>query len=264
MTAAIYWYPDPDSGLETIALGEGLSDLQPIPQGLGTSERSLSGGVHPNPLGGYLRLRVVLENFVSDALYRKLMSLQRHLENGHAIGVASNSAKAWAGYADTEIARGQRLLITSGNAFYVDGASLSAGDEVVIESAHPEVHREWGVVSTVVAGRVRIETPGALYRHRATPILVRHEGFYPLLVMRDKAPIVTSDRRLFYTLDMTLETSAELDRAAGLLGGASFETGADGGTGKVTLDQIEKQSKIEDLLGGGSKGKARSLSGKLR
>lgn len=215
----IYYYPDADGSLETIDFGENLSDLQ-ITQRREVFDGFSRAGSFTRTTGrSYLEVRIILENFTSAALVRSLESLSAHLERGNPIGFALDSAKAWAGFVRTTTAsgyyspeRGESTATTTGNLFnpWSTSATIQTSDEIVIASASPESLRETKVASGITGAAstlVFFNSDPLIYTHRQAPIIVRHRDFFPALVMPEDAlgtPIVQSNHRISYTLDLTL------------------------------------------------------------
>lgn len=211
--AAIYYYPDPSGTLETIDLGEPLTDLSEIPLREIGQGVSLMGYPSTHVYRGSMRVRVQLRDVATtssagQALQRHLMSLSAHLERGGIIGVAADSAKTFGSalYSGT-VNRGDANMYHKGDLWYASG-SLTAGDEIVIESANPEMLREFTTVSSTT-GRILTITPTARYSHSGKP-WIRHRNFYPALYWPEDqrgSPIVVDERRVRFSLDMTLEVA---------------------------------------------------------
>jgi hypothetical protein len=216
----IYYYPDETGTLETIDFGENLSDLQ-ITQRRDVTDGFSRAGAFTRTTGrSYLEIRIVLENFTSVSLARSFDSLSAHLERGNPIGFALDSAKAWAGFVRGSSGssgyyspdRGQQRAVTTGNLFksWSSSATIQSGDEIVVSSASPSGLRETKITSGVTSSTGKIvffSSDSLVYTHRNAPIMVRSRDFYPALVMpqeRVNEPIVESNHRISYTLDLTL------------------------------------------------------------
>lgn len=213
--AAIYYYPDPATALTTVDLGENFSDIQDEPKSIGSSERSLAGRIFTRQVGGYLRVRFVLERFTSESLVRKLYALQNFLHRGGLIGVANDADKAWFAFATGEVQAGTTAIpLKVANQSY--NASGSPGtDEVSISSHVPEVARELAVVSSVSSSTLTLSA-GTTLRFQQQPVFLRHRHFYPFMRLSPgerERPILTHDHGYLYTLDMTLEEDFEVIRA---------------------------------------------------
>ena len=92
--AGIFWYPTDANEVETIDLGEGLSDLQAQVVTLGPQERSVIGENHTATWSAFHQVRVVLERFTDPARIRALLSLEAHLKRGGFIEVTADLDKA--------------------------------------------------------------------------------------------------------------------------------------------------------------------------
>jgi hypothetical protein len=212
-TPALFWYPDAYGTLETTDLDESLSalDLEPVREVV--DARALSGRYGAAIAGaGRLAVRVVLERFTSETLAMALASFSAHAEGGQPFGFAVDQSKAWAGFSTSVgLSRGGLSVPTGGDVFY-GGGTLAAGDWVCIEGCGTEAHREYKRVDSVSAsvfGTI-ITLTGALdYSYNDACVMVRHRDFYPILhwpTWRRRAPILTTTRRINWTLDATFET----------------------------------------------------------
>ena len=210
-----YYYPSGDTlSLETIDLGAGLSDLQVTPVRIAEDSYTLAGGMHRITQGGYLEVRIVFERFTDAALAYKLESMWAHLELGGLVGFATDSGKAFAGYATAEPARGDSSINIGGNAFqgYTAGAAALANDDILaIHSLGPGTIREYCAISSIsvltysLTDSIRYDYPAGL------PVMVRHRDFFPALRAPStslNANPVTHDHRVSYTLDLTLEEAS--------------------------------------------------------
>jgi len=235
---AIYYYPDPAGSLEVIDLAEPLSDLQ-ITQLREVADTYTRGGSFFRTSGASrLQVRIILENFTSAPLVRQFETLSAHLERGGSIGFALDASKAWAGFVDVDSRspiRGSTTISTvASNQFsaWNSGASLATNDEVSVSSPPPEGLRETRYVSAGISTGKTMSLTGnpLVYSYQSGVVLVRHRDFFPSLVMPEGSvgdPIVESNHRISYTLDLTLvedwgtlqaigETSAALRATTGL------------------------------------------------
>lgn len=237
--AKIYYYPESAAGdLETIDLLEPLSDLIDSPYRLVSDGVTWGGARYRSVISGGNRVQVVLENFSSRALYRNLITLQSHLTDGGVIAVAADSAKAWAAFntGTTIYSRGDTTIDHDGNYFYEQTPSLSAGDEITIESSMPQRRWEKSTYSsgdlTATAGTLTLQS-GLVFDHTEHFMLARHSGYFLALKLPEGemgADIVTSDHMFRWTLDMTLEVDygylTKLSRVRGPLNTGTPGTGA--------------------------------------
>lgn len=232
--AAIYYYPDPDGTLVTIDLGCSLSDLAEIPLRQIGQGVSLSGAPSTHVYGGTFRVRLERRYLQSASVARQLLTLSSHLERGGRCGVTADTSKTYASRI-ASLTRGQTSLLTAGDLWYAAG-SLSASDEVVIESCNPEMLREWTTIATAV-GVAPTLSSGATYTMSGRPI-IRHRNFYPALFWPEDQrgqPIITGpEGRRWYDLDLTLEVDWALMEA---VDGQTFR-GSSGSSIADTLESI--------------------------
>ena len=218
----IYWYPDPAGSVETLTFLENLSDLQVKPLREVYDSVTLSGGLYRSHAASRQQVRIVLENFVSEDFYLKLQSLSAHLERGGSIGFSLDHDKTWGAFlssaftaerGDTQLGL-QVILTTSGamspNYFrpWSSGVTLSSDDYVCINNANPEGFREYKNVTSLSSTSYTLTLDdGLLYTYGSRPVLIRWRDFWPALKLRGDmtTPILTTNHRMSYTLDLTLE-----------------------------------------------------------
>ena len=210
----IWWYPSASGPVKSIDFGEGVTDLQEIASAEVADVYAGDGYPYRNHLGTTLRVRLLLEHFGTPggvSLERDFYSLQAHLFKGGMIGFSRNGEKAWAGRA-VPPSQDDELIYTNGNSFESwSDSTLVEGDEIVVESAHPDSFRE-----VVLAGAQATNPPlnlilgeGLRYTYSSW-VIARWRHFFPLLWLpQDQVgrPIVTGDHGLNWTLDVTLEYS---------------------------------------------------------
>jgi len=246
------WYPDGGSmaaSREDTSLGEEVSDLQVNPARARTTGTAISGRHSSTVLSTAMEeIRIVVENMsggTTGTLIRHLSAMQAHLERGSAIGFTRDTSKAWAGYATTAPARGDTVLYTGGDVWYYSGtAALAVGDEICIEGLGAEGKREYAIVDSVSGSNITLTT-GLLYSYNDATVMVRWRDYYPVLVwpesyLGSRVPIFTHDRRLNYTLDITLETDPAV--AASLYSAedaGEMLIGATAGTGSLSLNDLQ-------------------------
>jgi hypothetical protein len=217
MSGAIYYYPTGDLGLIKIDLGEEWSDIQ---EDLGERIMASSGPQDLTPsvvdYGGRTRIRCILERFSDRTLAGRLNSLLAHLKKGLPISIAADTTKTWAGFhTDDTLKAGKKSHIdTNGNFFHVyeSVTALTAGDRIIIQSANPERFVEDRAVSAYdTVGRYITLPNDETIENEMThgPILIRHEHFWPVMYLSPEqrqrnTPILTSDRRLTWNLDLEL------------------------------------------------------------
>ena len=216
----IYYYPDPSGTLETLTFPEGLSDLQVAPIRDVTDAVTISGGMYRRHYGSRLGVRIVVENFTDQSFWYKLQTLSAHLERGGAIGFSLDHDKTWAGFLNNAASadRGDTgRFHTPGDPSYSTdndfhqwntSASVAADDMICICNANPEGFREFIEIDSVSSTSGINTKTGLIYSYQSRPILLRWRDFYPCLKMPQRAigtPIVTSNHRISYTLDLQLE-----------------------------------------------------------
>lgn len=215
-----FLYPDAAGSLAVIDFARPLTSIHELPSGIVSDayggDRTWSRTFH----AGVLRIRFTAERVnttttAGQSFVRKMLTVQQHLIRGGYVGLARVHSKAWCGRVSTSrLARGTASIVCrGGNLFssWNSNAALAASDEIVIESANPEAIREWNAVQTVATSGVKVTltTSDTVFNtYTAEPILVRHRDFWPILRLPadqvDKQ-LVIPDRRLTYTIDMTLE-----------------------------------------------------------
>ena len=102
------------------------------------------------------------------------------------------------------------MVTTDGNVFaaWNGSAAVAADDVVVIESANPEAHREFCTIDSI-SGDNLVLSDSVRYMYAESPVSVRYRDFFPVLrwpAGELGSQIVISNRRIAYTLDITLVT----------------------------------------------------------
>ena len=186
------------------------------------ASQALHNSYKSQQYGFYDIVRVTLELFNDEALFRRLSALETHLRAGLAIGLAADNTNTIAGFirADSAIARGDKTLQTTGTLFdYTGSSTLANGDIIVIESPPPTGWREYMTVDTFTTSTIAVAA-GATFAHDAGIVMYRHEQFYPVLRLdmdrHATEPILTSLKgtRRLWTLDMTLRVDLKTAQAA--------------------------------------------------
>jgi len=259
-----WFYPDPSGSLEEIDFGiDGISSVIELPLRDVRDSHSIGGAWHRTVLGGGLRVRLVLERFsglttAGKTLQRQLASLEAHLHRGGLIVFAADRDNAWLGVMDGSLlpARGDAALTTFGgnllSVFTATGtaAALAAGDEIILESFNPTMHREWLLVSSESGGVITLDTSdGQNVRYDYTDAgstIVRERNFYPALRLPEDQVgrvLLTTDHRHTWTWDVVLE----LDYLAieSLIPAADVLTGELAAQGQFSLDQLYKADFVD-------------------
>ena len=232
-TPRIWYYPNNVGTLETVIIGETLSDLTDDQEVIGGQSTGDGGVLQRTTDGTFWRVRVLLSRFGSSPgnseLERQLQSFTSHAQRGGPFIFSRDHEKAWAVKLTTTPNRGTNSLTGSSvNGLYNlnNSAAVASGDELVIESAGREDRREIKTGSN--SGTAITLGVGLTYSYRQTTF-ARWRDCYPVCFLEDAGPIVRSDRRRNWTLDMTFTYSAS---AAVRLFRAANE---DGGTGVLKL-----------------------------
>ena len=249
--AYLYYYPNDQSGVEKVDLGDGLSTLDDQSMPTGRLVRGIGGQVFPSTLGRYGVLRATLGGIIDTDVYAALRTFEAHAEQARPFGLVSDSAKVWAGYCNRVLTRGATSVPTGGNRFtaFASG-TLASGDYVVLSTGYPESRWEMAKVSSVSSNTITLAS-GLVQTFRQSPVLVRYYRFFPLLYRRDHGPVVT-DRVAgrVWQMDLTAETGAlENPRADLLLGALESGTAADKVGGKTTLYDLGRNQTKDDGLG---------------
>ncbi len=229
----IFYYPASRevSGLQTIDFGETISDLQISPYRVTTDAVSIGGRFSRIARRSGMRVRIIHERFTDLNLARALYSLQSHLFSGGALSFAVDDTDTYA-------------------AFYTGGSAIFSGSRPTYPM-QPELFKAYGTTTPVNGDVLHVESFGAGARYEettvhtfsgrnltlgadlkydhSTPFMIRHRDFFPALFLTDtSAPIITDDRRISFTLDMTLECYPAHTRA--LLSSAGSDGLPIGGT----------------------------------
>lgn len=255
MSAKIYYYPDEDGGLTTITLAKALTELHESRAPDRVTAKRGDGSASVAVWTPATRVRIVLERGLSAGNVRMLRQLEDHLHRGLPIGFAREHTKAWAGFGGSPN-RGYTYVATGGHAFssWESAADLVSGDEIVMEGAAPFSEIEMHAVSSVSAttGTVTLLSETVL-RTFGGPVIVRHRDFYPALRMPDDQlgkPIVTTERRLTWTLDVELETMPEIV-AAGYANsqsqGLALSDSAASNTTAISLQRALDRARLSGL-----------------
>ena len=211
-TPRIYYYPDDTGTLETVNLGEVLSDLTDDQEVIGGQSTGDGGVLQRTVDGSFWRVRVLLSRFGSapgnSELERQLQSFTNHAQRGGPFVFSRDHDKTYAVKLSAAPARGATsLTATSNNGLFniSSSAGVVAGDELVIESAGREDRRE---IKTGGNSTTTITLDAGLDYTFTQTTFVRWRDCYPVCFLEDAGPIVRSDRRRNWTLDMTFTYAA--------------------------------------------------------
>ena len=147
-------------------------------------------------------------------LERKLESLSSHLERGLPISLTGDLGKCWGGFVlgGGGLRAGSTVIDTHGNLFSAySTTTIVDGDEIVLESVNPTLHREVMRVQSYSGGVFQTYNE-TLYQYDTGPVMVRHRLFYPVCYLAQDQlgrSIITDDHRWTFTCDLTVEQSVE-------------------------------------------------------
>jgi len=215
--AKIWWYPDPVGTLESLDLGQGLTEIAETTDQMIEQTESIDGAESRTTLRRRARVRITLSRFADGITRRKLEAFANHCERGGMFGFAEDSAMAFAAFIRPGFApvRGDTTLIVDAQPWTYDGSyvTITAGDELVMYSQTPERMRENVVIVSHLGSGIVLSSNYPVLNTYSTspqPIMVRHRGFWPLLrVPAGTTGILTDDHRLTYTLDFTAIEAVE-------------------------------------------------------
>jgi hypothetical protein len=200
-------------------------------------------------------------------LARNLASLDAHLHRGGLMVFSADRDDAWLGVMEGTLLplRGDTTLTTFGgnllSVFTATGtpAALATGDELVLESFNPTMHREHLLTTSEASGVITLDTSDGSavrydYQDQGTAI-VRSRNFYPALRLPasevGRSNLIT-DNRHTWTWDITLEMDylaiESLIPAADVLGGT---TAAQGLRSLDSIAALGGQSVTYGDIGGG-------------
>lgn len=211
-TPRIWYYPNNVGTLETVNLGETLSDLIDDQEVIGDQSTGDGGVLQRTVDGSFWRVRVLLSRFGSapgnSELERQLQIFTNHAQRGGPFVFSRDHDKTYAVKLSAAPARGATsLTATSNNGLFNinSSAGVVAGDELVIESAGREDRREIKLGSN--SGTAITLGAGLTYSYTQTTF-ARWRDCYPVCFLESPDAIVRSDRRRNWTLDMTFTYSA--------------------------------------------------------
>jgi len=245
--AKIYYYPNPNSVLKVIDLGEALTNLSPVPDYRQVTAETWHGDVFETIQHVKRRMTITLSQFSSPAIARDLLTFESHVLRGGRFGIAEDSAKAWAGYTVSNGHKdGKTALVTRGNNYYDASGTLVAGDEVVIQSCGTQGHYELDTIATFTDPDLTL-TNGLVFVYEGEPVLVRHRGYWPLLRLPPddrRQQIMTDNFRITYTIELRVEEdTVGLARLKGL-GSAHLRRDTEAG-GKVSDTQFFANNELD-------------------
>lgn len=220
----IWYYPERRSTLESIdlaAVAASYTQIDADPVFVRADGVSQTGHRSTSVVSSRLRVRLQLKRFdgQSNAARRSivddLMTLRNHLRRGGQVIIAEDSDRTWAAAVRNAPRRGATTINVGSGIFgstLTSGGSIpSAGDRLLFQAPWPDPKREWATVdSYTTTGRRLALTHALRYHQDAAQTIVTHRGFYPCLQLPAESlssPMLTQERRLAWTLDVTLEQS---------------------------------------------------------
>lgn len=235
--AAFYFYPAGTSaGLETIDLGEGVTDLQVVPIRVANTAYTMNGRMYRTVETARLQITIVNERFSSGRKARALESMSSHLELGGAVAFTADTDKLWAGFSKTAPSHGDTSIATHGNTFSaLSAGTIASNDILAIQSPNPMHYLEYVRVNTATSYDFTLHT-SVKYDHPEAQTLIRWRDFYPVLRLpenRLSQAFVTHDHRLTFTLDLVM-----VDDLPSIYDYQSPIDGATILTGESTLDKL--------------------------
>ena len=220
----IYWYPMGSGNLETITMPF-ITNLQDEdPEVEAATAETIAGGMFRQLYGDWRRVIALRQNLrPSDATeaeaIRGLRSLQSHLIAGYSIGLAVGTGSTFGSYTTAGASRGVNNIGIPANTYgaWDSTATLSAGDEVVIQSPSPDGAREVQRLASVtpVGSTFLLTFTRTLRYDHPTRMLVRRRTFFPHLKLPEdqlQTPIVTTSSR-GKTFDLLLELREDMAEA---------------------------------------------------
>ncbi len=219
MARRLYYYPNGDGRLVTIDLPR-VSQLHELAaERERVSRRRGDGGVTVAWGQSRRRVRVVAERgfygpaSADAAVLRQLEHLEDHLTRGGLVGFSADSDKTYASWGSAAYSTRSYIHVATGNGFsaWEGSAVLASGDEVIVESVQPQGYRSRHAITSWTAGLVTLS--GSTIPQDMIGVMVRYRDFYPALRLPDdqlNKPILSTENRLVYTLDVELEVAPEI------------------------------------------------------
>lgn len=211
MSGLIYWYPEADGLLHVVDLGRSWRDLADADAEDSVVATTADGKRVVTTFTSWRRRRALAEYLDDAAVIRDLQAIGVHLRRNGVIGVAEEAGCAWGGFAREAPEQGGTTLRIEDN-LWEDWSTpdLDVGDAVIVQGASPRGRWEECTIATINAAKRRITLAEPLrFDYRDEPfVFVRDARFWPWLRLTDAAlqtPILRSDHRLTWSLDLALE-----------------------------------------------------------
>jgi hypothetical protein len=179
---------------------------------------SIGGGRARNNMRAWIDVRITLDRFTDRGVFRKFRAMINHLERGGVVAFGNDHQKAIFAQLTNKKFQGNSSaqVYESMTGEYSSGSTATTvfrtGDEIVIEGSLPKANRDYARItyddSAYSEGK-------ATYYFTADPLTsdyadrshVRHSDFFPTCILPAGSvgsALLTHDRRLTYTLDLTL------------------------------------------------------------
>lgn len=216
-----YFYPD-DAGtsLFTLDMAEPFTVLDPQPVGSMDANTSNSWAAYRQLHGHAFSVRLVSERFkdAGGVRERKLRAMINHLMRGGWVAFSHDHARTFGAAASTAPGDGDALIGTGGNLFTAFNASgsISASDQLVVQSPNPEGKAEQVQVATYTSGTGAITLSDTILLDHSATTFVRWKYFFPRLVLDPRANVdrlLSDEYHNTWTLDLPLLTQPDLEHA---------------------------------------------------
>ncbi len=242
-TPAIWWYPQ-GSPLKRVSLSQDLSEIVESEEVADAESESISGRAVRIVYNTRRLVRVVSELVTDQDDTLEMRALINHLRAGGYCAVAEDRDKAFGAFARSFPQRGATSLRLYDNLYanFSSGWTPSADEVLYLRGPSPRGLQEPVVCDgTGSASFVGLSTSPRHDWSAQRWCLVTNQRFWPVLRLqsgRRNDPLLISERRVHYTLDLPLEESPwafeRIAEAPDLqLGGETFEEGVPGLDGRL-------------------------------
>lgn len=264
MSAAIWWTAPGAPAATKLSLSAPLADLQRVEVRDEVVEESLTGAESRTVTRTRSRITVKYGPTHNASEVRALEALVGHLDRGGTCQLAEDESQAYAAYVDSvaTVDHGSAGTSMYATPWAHSGATLTAGDDIVLQGPSPKYLRERTVVGSYLSNsRIVTWSPATYFRWTYQEwMLVRHWGFWPALRRakedRGRNPIRHTARR-HWSLELVLdEDMSLLDLIAQTPDQPLLIDSASGAPSEAELEEL---SRLEGggMLGGGALGGGR-------
>ena len=221
MSAGRLWWT-PQTGAPLVSLSVRVGRMQVAPERQGVGSLSLGGAVRPATLGQSDRVSLTLSaaldpttDTTERSLRDRLATLADHLMRGEAIGLAADSAVAWAGKVTGYLGSAGATGLAAAQALPAGVAgTMVVGGRVVLRDLGGVQRREVGRLSSSAAPLYSLAD--GVTAGFTGPILAREHRTYPALRLAEDArgrAIVADADGLVYrvTLELRQDVYTELE-----------------------------------------------------